>query len=100
MKMKKSMKNVCGRECRFGVIRLKGNEELIFRFWKSLMVNQILRDHRGHVVGMMETKTSGIVDARDANGRYLGTYDPHSNITRDAQGRAIGTGNLLASLIR
>lgn len=64
------------------------------------MVNQILRDERGHVVRMMETKTSGIVDPRDANGRYLGSYEPLSNVTRDALGRAIGMGNLLASLIR
>ena len=64
------------------------------------MVNQILRDERGHVVGMLETKASGIVDARDPTGRYLGSYEPHSNVTRDAQGHAIGTGNLLVSLIR
>jgi len=40
------------------------------------MVNQILRDERGHVVGMMVTKISGILDGRDANGRYFGNYDP------------------------
>ncbi|MBH55817.1 MAG: hypothetical protein CMJ82_01370 [Planctomycetaceae bacterium] len=64
------------------------------------MANQILRDNRGRVLGMMETKPSGVVDARDANGRYLGSYDPHSNITRDAKGQSIGTGNLLGILIK
>ena len=52
------------------------------------------------MVGMMEAKTSGIVGARDANGPYVGSYAPHSNGNRNAQGRAIGTGNLVASLIR
>ncbi len=64
------------------------------------MANQILRDARGRVLGMIETKTSGVQDVRDANGRYLGSYDPDTNITRDERGRAIGTGNLLGTLLR
>lgn len=64
------------------------------------MGNQILRDARGRVLGMIETKTSGIQYTRESKGRYLGSYDPNTNITRDERGRAIGTGNLLGTLLR
>lgn len=64
------------------------------------MGNQILRDARGRVLGMIETKTSGIQYTRESKGRYLGSYDPNTNIKRDERGRAIGTGNLLGTLLR
>ena len=71
----------------------------MLQFWESLMPNQILRDEQGHVLGMMEMTPGGIVDARDPNGGYIGSYDLQSNITRDSKCHALGTGNLLASLI-
>ena len=68
------------------------------------MGNQILKDARGRVLGMIETKPSGIQYTRDATGRYqgryLGSYDPDTNTTRDERGRAIGIGNLLGTLLR
>ena len=64
------------------------------------MANQILRDARGRVLGMIEMKPANVQDARDVNGRYLGSYDPNTNITKDERGRAIGTGNLLGTLLR
>tara|TARA_Y100001968_G_scaffold47101_3_gene37283 strand:- start:2014 stop:2307 length:294 start_codon:yes stop_codon:yes gene_type:complete len=63
------------------------------------MSNQIIRDARGKVIGMMQAKPSSIIEARDANGRFLGSYNPQTNITLNNRGQAIGTGNLLGRLL-
>ena len=47
----------------------------------------------------IDTGADGRQTGRDARFRTVGYYDPRSNITRDAQFRMVGTGNLLASLI-
>ncbi len=64
------------------------------------MSTQQIRDQKGRLLGTISTGPNQQLNARDARGRFLGSYDPHTNVTRDASGRAIGTGNSLASLIR
>jgi hypothetical protein len=64
------------------------------------MSTQEIRDRKGHLLGTISTGPNQQLNARDARGRFLGSYDPHTNVTRDDSGRAIGTGNSLASLFR
>ena len=64
------------------------------------MSTQQIRDQKGHLLGTISSGPNEQRNARDGRGRFLGSYDPHTNVTRDAAGRAIGTGNSLASLIR
>ena len=62
---------------------------------------EVLRDHRGIVIGVLETqRLTGKLIARDASGIVVGTYDPRSNQTRDSHGRVVGRGNLLGALLR
>ena len=64
------------------------------------MSTQEIRDRKGHLLGTISSGPNNQQNARDARGRFLGSYDLHTNVTRDASGRTIGTGNSLASLIR
>lgn len=64
------------------------------------MSSQILRDSSGRRIGDIQTSSDGKQILRDGSGRRLGEYDPKSNVTRDDSGRRVGTGNLLASLLR
>lgn len=64
------------------------------------MSSQVLRDNQGRVIGTMTSNENGVIEARDANGRYLGSYDPRTEITRNSRGRVVGLGNLLGTLIR
>lgn len=64
------------------------------------MAVQILSDRNGRKIGEIRTDSSGRQIASDASGRKVGEYDPRSNVTQDANGRKMGQGNLLASLIR
>ncbi|MCS5629401.1 MAG: hypothetical protein NZ744_01135 [Pirellulaceae bacterium] len=64
------------------------------------MSTQQIRDQNGRLLGTISVGPNKQQNARDGRGRFLGSYDPHTNVTRDASGRAIGTGNSLASLIR
>jgi hypothetical protein len=57
-----------------------------------------IRNNKGQSVGVM-TESGKITTLRDERGRVVGTYDSKTNITRDANGRSIGTGNLLTMLI-
>ena len=61
---------------------------------------QQIRDQNGRLLGTISSGPNNQLNARDGRGRFLGSYDSHTNVTRDASGRAIGTGNSLASLIR
>jgi hypothetical protein len=38
-------------------------------------------------------------EARLANGRLVGTFDPKANTTREANGKVFGKGNQLSALI-
>jgi hypothetical protein len=61
---------------------------------------EVLRDHRGTIIGRVETQHhTGKLVTRDARGVVVGTYDPRLNETRDARGRVIGRGNLLGALL-
>ncbi len=63
-------------------------------------VREVLRDHRGTIIGTVEPQTlTGKLVARDARGIVVGSYDPRQNETRDARGRVIGRGNLLGALL-
>ncbi|TCG09267.1 hypothetical protein BZM27_06390 [Paraburkholderia steynii] len=58
-----------------------------------------LRDNHYHIVGSIETDSSGKQIARDARYNRLGEYDPRTDQTRDASYRILGTGNQLSALI-
>ncbi|WP_119157759.1 hypothetical protein [Caldimonas tepidiphila] len=63
------------------------------------MAYEVLRDRQGRRIAEIETRGDGKQVIRDPLGRRLGEYDPKSNVTRDAQGRRVGEGNLLVSLL-
>ncbi|ANY77304.1 hypothetical protein BB934_02925 [Microvirga ossetica] len=64
------------------------------------MPREVLRDPAGRVIGSYEDNAvSGRITARDASGRWLGYYDTRRDETRDAAGRFLAKGNVLASLI-
>lgn len=58
-----------------------------------------LRDRTGRKIGEIKQLSSGVQQLFDASGRRLGEYDERQNVTRDAHGKRIGQGNLLASLL-
>lgn len=62
-------------------------------------MGQVLRDRNGRRLGEIKEVGGGKLEIRDSNGRRCGTYDPREDRTRDSQGRPIGSGNLLATLL-
>lgn len=63
-------------------------------------MRQILSDSLGRPLGSLESQPDGTQRLYDRNGVPLGVYDPRMNQTRDTSGRPVGSGNLLASLLR
>ncbi|MHB8742120.1 MAG: hypothetical protein ACYC9L_03260 [Sulfuricaulis sp.] len=63
------------------------------------MADQILKDARGFTIGKISTSSNGVQTIKDAKGFTKGTYDPHANKTKDARGFAVGSGNLLTTLL-
>jgi hypothetical protein len=63
------------------------------------MRDQELRDPKGRLLGTIRTRLDGTLEVRDPIGRLRGSYSPRRNETRDALGRLLGFGNLLAALI-
>jgi YD repeat-containing protein len=63
------------------------------------MATQELKDNQGHVLGRIQ-QVGPIQEIRDAQGHLKGSFDTRSNETRDNQGRLIGKGNLLATLLK
>lgn len=61
---------------------------------------QTLKDAQFRMIGFVETDTSGQQTILDAQFRRLRSYDPKTNVTKDAQFRRIGQGNLLTRLLR
>ena len=61
------------------------------------MTQQELRDKSGKLLGKIEIVGTRQT-LRDSGGKLLGTFDGVQ--TRDAQGRLVGNGNLLASLLK
>lgn len=63
------------------------------------MANQELRDRTGKLLGTIKELSSGNYEIRNASGTLKGTYDPKSNVTRNASGSLVGKGNMLSSLL-
>lgn len=59
-----------------------------------------LRDAKGKLVGTIKKLSNGNLEARNANGKYCGTYETKTDLTRDANGKSVGQGNHLARLIQ
>ena len=64
------------------------------------MATQYLRDREGRTIGKIEDRDAGKIEIRDKFGRLAGSYDPKSNNTRDREGRSVGKGNLLTTLLK
>ena len=63
----------------------------------GMAMRQVYKDRDGRLLGWTDcagARTTG----RDRDGRLLGWYDVVRNETRDASGRLIGRGDLLARL--
>lgn len=63
------------------------------------MDRQALKDARHHTIGYIDTAADGKQACRDARYHVVGYYDPHTNLTRDARFRMIGSGDLPATLL-
>ena len=64
------------------------------------MADQILRDKMNRKIGVIKTDTRGVQSLYDAMNKKKGTYDPHTNVTRDTMNRMVGKGNLLTTLYK
>lgn len=63
-------------------------------------MREYVRDRAGRTLGWYEDNgVSGKIAVRDASGRWLASYDQRRDETRDAAGRLVGRGNLLASFL-
>jgi len=58
-----------------------------------------LKDNIGRVLGTIEIKLDGKKELYDSIGRYLGSYNPKENMTRDNIGVVVGYGDLLTTLL-
>jgi YD repeat-containing protein len=64
------------------------------------MKSQEIRDTQGRLLGRINEETSYRSVARNASGRLLGSHNPNTNQTRDANGRLLlSKGNGLSGLI-
>lgn len=63
------------------------------------MEKTYIRDQAGRLRGSIEIDSRGIKIARDRTGRFLGTYDPRQNVTKNTAGKVIGRGDTVVSLI-
>lgn len=57
-----------------------------------------IRDARSALIGTIQEK-GGVLEARDRMGRLVGSYNPRTRETRDAQGQLVSYGNTLAALL-
>jgi hypothetical protein len=62
-------------------------------------LNNDLRNASGRLIGRIRV-TGTMATLEDATGKRLGTYDLRDDVTRDAAGRKVGTGNGLSLLLR
>ena len=66
---------------------------------ESMMaVRQEVRDRSNRLLGWRQ-ENGNRIEGRDAGGMLRGWYDPRQNETRDACGRLVGKGDILAALI-
>lgn len=61
---------------------------------------QMIRGASGKVYGLILTRNDGIQEAKGANGKLLGIYNPQRNETQMSYPtiRVMGSGNLLGTL--
>lgn len=64
------------------------------------MSRQTLKDKSFRAIGYIDTDSSGKQTLLDKSFRKLGYYDPKNNTTMDSSFRKVGTGNLLATLLK
>lgn len=62
------------------------------------MAKQYLRDKRGRILSWLDQVNDKIY-IRDWMGRICGWYEGKTNYTRDRQGRIVGRGDLLTTLL-
>lgn len=62
-------------------------------------MRQYLRDSNGKLIGWREVGMVGRVNGRDNAGRLVSWFDPARDETRDANGRLVGRGDQLLSLL-
>ena len=60
---------------------------------------QTLKDGQFQIIGYIDTDLDGQQTISDAQFHRRGSYDPKTNVTKDAQFRRIGYGNLLTTLL-
>ena len=63
------------------------------------MAIEFLRDKSGNLIGQIQ-EIGGKLYIFDSGGNRLGHYDPNINVTFDASGNRVGTGNLLTTLLK
>ena len=64
------------------------------------MAVEEVRNRSGRLIGRITTLANGNRVAYDTAGRLKGTYYPRTHETIDSSGRRVGTGDMLAVLIR
>lgn len=63
------------------------------------MSYQTIKDAKGKVIGRIWTSGFGVQELKDSKGKKLGYYDPRTDITKTSNGRKVGKGNLLMTLL-
>ena len=63
------------------------------------MSNHTLRDRDNKRIGQINNLQDGDKEIRDASNRRLGYYDPDRDMTFDATGARVGSGDLLTTLL-
>lgn len=58
-----------------------------------------LRDTSNKLIGWIEQTAEGRYEVRSHSGQLKGWYDQKDNTTRDASGKRLGLGNLVAILL-
>jgi len=58
-----------------------------------------LKDNVGRILGTIIIYGNGKKELRNFVGRYLGSYDPKDNLTRNEVGSIIGKGDLFTTLL-
>lgn len=58
-----------------------------------------IRAFGGKILGFLETDAQGNQQVREFNGKILGNYDKHCNVTRDFGGRIVSQGNTVIGFL-
>lgn len=58
-----------------------------------------IREFSGKIIGWLEDDGNGNQRISNFVGRYLGTYEKSTNLTRNFVGKIIAHGNILTSLL-